>query len=427
MLRLLSIIKKDFLILLRDKAGLGILFIMPMVLVLVVTLVQDSAFRAVKESEIKLIYLDNDKGPFGSSLENGLNEAGNFSLIKEIDGKEVNEKILREKVAKGVFQAAIVVPIGASRKIQEKAGKLIENTISTDLKAESTISKKDPHPLEIEIHFDPAIRKSFQNSITSSLNSFIANIEKTAILNIMSEKFSGNKRKTKKEEKKNDRKSLVKIKETYALPESLNIMPNAVQQNVPAWTMFAIFFIIIPLSGNIIKERNDGISIRLKTMPGAYFVHMLGKIIVYLSVCMIQFVLMLLVGIFILPLLGTETLIMGSNYDAMVFMVVCSGLAATGFGVMLGTMATTNEQASTFGAISVVVAAALGGVMVPVFVMPEIMQKISVISPLSWGLKGFLDIFLRDGDLIAILPNAIKLLIFFISTMLVSVLHFKAV
>ena len=175
----------------------------------------------------------------------------------------------------------------------------------------------------------------------------------------------------------------------------------------------------------MIKERNDGISVRLRTMPGSYLTHVLGKIIVYLCVCMIQFVLMLLVGVYILPMLGTEILEMGSDYSAMMLMAVSSGLAATGFGVMLGTLATTHEQASTFGAISVVVAAALGGVMVPVFVMPEIMQKVSVISPLSWGLNGFLDIFLREGNLFEVLPDAMKLLMFFISTLLISRLRYK--
>jgi ABC-2 type transport system permease protein len=423
MFRLLSTIKKESLILMRDRAGLGVLFVMPMALVLVVTLVQDSAFKAVRETEIKLIYLDNDRGVFGLALEKVLNEAGNFSLTKKLDGKEVDEKILREKVAKGDFQIGIIVPEGAGREIQEKAGDLIEKMISATSMSGSGNPGKESQPLEIEIHFDPAIRKSFRNSVVSSLNRFIAHIEKTAILDIISGKFSVNR--TVKEGEKDYLKSMVEIKEIYAVPESSGLTPNAVQQNVPAWTMFAIFFICIPLAGNMIKERNDGISVRLRTMPGSYLTHVLGKIIVYLCVCMIQFVLMLLVGVYILPMLGTEILEMGSDYGAMMLMAVSSGLAATGFGVMLGTLATTHEQASTFGAISVVVAAALGGVMVPVFVMPEIMQKVSVMSPLSWGLNGFLDIFLREGNLFAVLPDAMKLLIFFMSTLLISHLRNK--
>ena len=53
----------------------------------------------------------------------------------------------------------------------------------------------------------------------------------------------------------------------------------------------------------------------------------------------------------------------------------------------------------TFGAVSVVIAAAIGGIMVPVFAMPPVMQTISIFSPLSWGLNAFLDVFVRGGSL----------------------------
>ena len=69
-----------------------------------------------------------------------------------------------------------------------------------------------------------------------------------------------------------------------------------------------------------------------------------------------------------------------------------------------------------FGAVSVVIAAALGGIMVPVFVMPGIMQTISEFSPLAWGLSAFLSVFVRNGDVQSILPQTTRLLIFFVST-----------
>ena len=69
-----------------------------------------------------------------------------------------------------------------------------------------------------------------------------------------------------------------------------------------------------------------------------------------------------------------------------------------------------------FGAVSVVIAAALGGIMVPVFVMPRMMQTISEFSPLAWGLNAFLSVFVRNGDVPSILPQATRLLIFFVST-----------
>ena len=47
--------------------------------------------------------------------------------------------------------------------------------------------------------------------------------------------------------------------------------------------------------------------------------------------------------------------------------------------------------------------AALGGAMVPLFVMLPVMQKIAGCSPVNWGLEGLLDVLLRSGDVASVL------------------------
>jgi ABC-2 type transport system permease protein len=63
-------------------------------------------------------------------------------------------------------------------------------------------------------------------------------------------------------------------------------------------------------------------------------------------------------------------------------------------------LATTIAQASAFGPISVMVLAAIGGVWVPTFAMPEFLQKLSVISPLNWGLESYYGIFIRHSTIL---------------------------
>jgi ABC-2 type transport system permease protein len=160
--------------------------------------------------------------------------------------------------------------------------------------------------------------------------------------------------------------------------------------------------------------------VRLLTMPQSCLTILAGKIIAYVAICIIQFLLIMVVGRFVLPLLGTPVLDMGSSPAATGLIVVASGLAASGYGILLGTIARTYEQASSFGAVSVVIAAALGGVMVPVYVMPRIMQKISLFSPLSWGLDAFLDVFVRGGGILSVLPDVTLLLLFCLVTTLAA-------
>ena len=83
-------------------------------------------------------------------------------------------------------------------------------------------------------------------------------------------------------------------------------MLNSVQHNVPAWTMFAMFFILYPLAGNFIKEREEGSMLRLRLISGSQFPVIAGKFAFYFIVCLIQFLMMIAVGIFIMPLLGLK-------------------------------------------------------------------------------------------------------------------------
>ena len=59
--KLTATIKKETLLLLRDKVGLSILFLMPMILIFVMTLIQDAAFKTINEKGIPIIFVNNDK------------------------------------------------------------------------------------------------------------------------------------------------------------------------------------------------------------------------------------------------------------------------------------------------------------------------------------------------------------------------------
>jgi ABC-2 type transport system permease protein len=96
-------------------------------------------------------------------------------------------------------------------------------------------------------------------------------------------------------------------------------------------------------------------------------------------------------------------------------------MAATGYGTLIAVYFKTAQQALSFGSVSVVILSAIGGVWVPIYVMPEILQTISRFSPMSWGLESFNDLFLRQASLGAILPNILRLLGFALVTLMASV------
>jgi ABC-2 type transport system permease protein len=182
--------------------------------------------------------------------------------------------------------------------------------------------------------------------------------------------------------------------------------PSAVQQNVPAWLLFAMFFIAIPLSTTWVAERRQGTYARLRGMGLGRAVLFLGKLFPYLAINLIQVGLMLAVGVWLMPLLGAEGLNLGHAPGALCLIALAASFAAVAYGLLIANLASSSEQATIFTGVANLLMAAVGGVMVPRFVMPRAMRMLSHFSPMSWGLDGFLDIFLRHGGLGAVAPEA---------------------
>ncbi len=375
-----------------------------MALVFIVTIIQDSTFRSVNETSVPLLFVDKDKDSLSENLEKALEQTHFFEVIK----KEISVEETKKLVASGKYLIGIVVAENTSKKLRVKASDKISKLFS------QTNAVTDTSALNIQLFFDPITKQSFKTSISGAIDRIVSAIEMQSMGNVLTEQLKesatpGSSSVT------FDTRPLVTTVQEYATTSETTLVPNATQHNVPAWTMFAMFFICIPLSGNIIREREDGSAFRLLTMPGSYLTVLMGKISMYLMISLLQFVLMLCVGIYVLPMLGLSALQVGHNLITLFIVSLSAGLAATGFGLLIGTVANSQDQAALFGAVSVVILAAIGGVWIPTFVMPAVMKNISAISPLNWGLEAFYGVFLRGLALSGIIFQVIKLLLFFVA------------
>ncbi len=178
---------------------------------------------------------------------------------------------------------------------------------------------------------------------------------------------------------------------------------TAVQQSVPAWLVFAMFFVVIPLSTIFILEKQQGTLPRLRSLQVPMATLLAGKVVPFYLVNLGQTALMLLVGRFVVPMIGGDTLWLDVNWLALWAMATAVSLAAIGFALMIAAIARTTDQATTVGGVANIIFGALGGVMVPKLVMPLAMQKATLLSPMAWGMNGFIDVFVRGAGLSAVL------------------------
>jgi ABC-2 type transport system permease protein len=186
-----------------------------------------------------------------------------------------------------------------------------------------------------------------------------------------------------------------------------------------------MFFIVIPFASAMIREREDSSLDRLLTMPCSYTTIMISKVAVNLVICFLQFTLIMAMGVYLFPLVGLPALDISGRMAGLAVMALAAAFAAVGYGVAVGTIAKTHQQAAIFASISVVILAAIGGIWVPVFIMPPFMRELSVASPLNWGLNGFYDILVRNASLAQVIHYAVWLVIFSFICLIVALYYHR--
>jgi ABC-2 type transport system permease protein len=395
MKKLLVSLKKELLLLMSDKVGLLLMYLMPLLLVFIITLVQDSAFKLVNENRLELLIINDDKGAMGDSLINRLKLSGNFAI--EIDDNLSIDRLKKETLDRKKLMS-IYIPVNFSNGIQSNSAK-ISNLMLTEFgvvdSTNQTKNKKELKDARIDLFFDPILQENFRLSIMTGINTIISGLENQDMMEQLFRDMGYDKIPD------HIRKELVAkeapINPVPAVEGEGASVPNSSQHNVPAWSLFAMFFMVISLGGNIVKERLSGSFIRLQTIPSAFLLTIWSKIIVYLFVALSQLTIMFMIGIFVFPYIELPQLELPSSIWPVITISVLSAIAAISYSLLIGVYAKTQEQANGFGAISIIIFAAIGGIWVPSFVMPEYMQQLGKISPLHWCIEGYYTLFLKNG------------------------------
>lgn len=412
--------KKEFFILMNDKAGLALMFLMPLLLVYVITIVQDSAFKIVNENKISILIVNKDKGKEGGKLVDLMHQSGLFDLK---ENKAVEEDAMLEALQSDDYLTGLYIASNFTEKITEKAN-LVSSTMMEELGLgdASDLPRKIALPA-LDFYHDPVLQDNYCMSIISMIDAFLKSIEGELFINQMCQQLELTE--SPKQLKEAMIENRVPIKRKAVTASNSEVIPNSTQHNVPAWTIFAMFFMVVSLGNNIVKERLNGSFIRLKTMPTNFAIVLGSKMLVYLAAAVAQVALIFTLAKLTFPALGLPEFTFPTNIMGFVLMVLLSGLAAVSYALVVGTMAQTQEQSHGFGAISIVILAAIGGIWVPSFVMPTYLQTLSLISPLNWCLDGFYTLFLRGG-LWGELQGTIVGLVVFISACLgISYLKLK--
>ena len=367
---LLALMKKELLALSRDIHGMGALFIMPMVFIIVMSMA------------LKDVYT-----PTAKSLA--------YAVVNQ-DQSEVATRL----IARWADEAGAAQPLPAHWQDEVRAGRLKYVLQMEAGFAQAMNDAANPGTAKARLWAEPGLDNNVLTTNRMQLLAMAAQLRVEGLLEKLPMSPDAEK----------DVAALTGEVPVAAERLSDGPRPTAVQQNVPAWLVFGMFFVVASIAGLFVEERACGALARLRSLGAKPWQLIVSKILPYLGINGVQAVLMLAVGVWLMPHIGGEGLSLhGVHWGALLLMLLAISLAAVSLALAVACLVSTHAQAAALGPILNVLMAALGGVMVPLFVMPPVMQKIAAYSPMNWGLEGLLTVLLRSGDIASVLPQAGRL------------------
>lgn len=419
MFKLWATIKKDFRILLRDRVGMMLMFVMPIILVVVATGIQNSTFQLVNKNKIAVLVCNQDTGKSGTELISDLNKIGMFSVKESLQNQP---SALINEMHHTDAMLGVVIPSNFSAQVMADANNAAGKALkSFGLQGDSAKKLSGVYPLKM--YYNPMMDKSLQLSVKGAIQSVVQMVESRQTLRILYFSINEKPLPAKLENEMLNNKTPVDV--IPVSKDKIRSMPNATQHNVPAWTIFAMFFVIMSLSGSVVREKSSGSFIRLKTLPTNFMVGIISKQITYMVVTLLQALVIFSMGFWLFPYMGLPALNAPLNIWGLIISTIICGWCAVSYAICVGIFAKTQEQANGFGAISIVILAVVGGLMVPTFAMQGLVKTASSLSPLHWCLEAFYSLFLNGGQISVVLTNLLYVFIITIAIQVVTYLGLK--
>lgn len=394
-MKLLAVAWKDLKILLKDREALVTLFLLPLAFIVVMTLALGGMFGGGStDNPIRIPVANEDQGNIANAIVEDLGKTKGFRVEKEDnEGHAFNRSAVEKLVADGKRSLALVFPADFSQRLlrfeptsiilildpaaSEQLVGPVRGTLSGLLQQQLMTTLA---PVGIDLYFKETLPSLGPQG----------EVMKKRVLEGM-ESFAGGSQ--------GGMASLVTIEEANPPGMTVKKYPTSIQHNAPGYTVMFVFFIVLTIAQSILTEKQEGTFRRLLAAPLSRAALLGGKLLPYYLVVLLQVAIMFAIGrLFFGMDLGEAS--------GLVLVTLALAAAATSLGLLVAALGKTYAQVSGFATLAILLMAALGGSMVPLFVMPQFMQDLARITPHFWAITGYQDVLVRGLGLFDVMPES---------------------
>jgi ABC-2 type transport system permease protein len=172
---------------------------------------------------------------------------------------------------------------------------------------------------------------------------------------------------------------------------------NLVAYSAGAVAFMFLLFASVHGAVSLLEEQESGILDRVLAGPGGIGVLVDGKFLYVIGQGFVQ-----VTVIFAVAWLVYDVDVPG-HLGAWLLITLAASVSAAGLAMLLATACSTRRQAQTVANTVILVLSALGGSMVPRFLMPEVLKDLGWLTPNTWALEAYSGVFWRGEPVSSVL------------------------
>ena len=359
---------------LRDRSALVISFIAPFVLAAIIGLAfgGDDAFRA------SYAVADADRGPVAAGFTDGV--LASPGLRDLVTVREVDPGEARALVDRGEVDAAFLLPAGLTASVQQGRPATV------------TVVEAGDNPIAGQV-------------ARSLAEAYAAELTATGLAVTTALDAAGRPATEAEARRLGERAAAGRLPVRLAEGQVGGRTIEAATYFGPSMAIFFLFFTVSFGARSVLAERQQGTMRRLLATAAPPGGVLAGKALAAFVLGTSSVLVMWL----------ATTVVFGADWGdpvAVVALTVSSVLSAIGITALVVTVAKTDEQADGYSSLVVFTLALLGGNFVYLAQLPEALQRVSLLTPNGWALRGFVDLVADGGGLATVaVPVAVTLAI----------------
>lgn len=351
----LMITWKDLQIAYRDRTGLMMLLAMPLILIAVLGAVFGSSFADTPTiATIAIAVIDQDRTHFSGELWQVLS---GDELADLVVAKQMTEVEAEAELKQGRLAGALLIPSGFAASVMGNGSS------------------------ELVVLRDPG--QEFQASILQSIAQAFADQLTAARLTVQEALQTGQV----VDPVQLGQQVAHQVAEARVKLEREVVVPGA-QINSFQYYTFSMACMFLLMAGNfglqsLSDEERKQTYARTMVTPTSKLSYLLGKVGGQVALAFTQFLILAL---------GTRLIygVVWGDWPAVLLVGLIYSVTVGGLAILVSSLIRNAATALSGWVIGVQVGTALGGGMVPLYVFPDFMQKVAMVSPVFWGLKSFL-------------------------------------